>query len=49
MEYVSVLAGERFGDRPRCTHPALALLARMVNDETLDPAARSKLGLLARS
>jgi hypothetical protein len=47
MEYVSVLAGERFSDRPRCTHPALALLARMVNDEILDPAARSKLALLA--
>ena len=32
MEYVSVLAGERFTDRPRCTHPAVAALAWQVND-----------------
>lgn len=47
MEYVSVLAGVRFNDHPRCTHPALARLARMVNDETIDPAARSALAVLA--
>ncbi len=32
MEYVSVLAGERFSDRPCCTHPAVAALAWQVND-----------------
>ena len=32
MEYVSVLAGERFTDRPSCTHPALAAVAWQVND-----------------
>jgi len=32
MEYVSVLAGERFSDRPRCTAPVLARLARHAND-----------------
>ncbi|MEJ2867488.1 hypothetical protein WCD74_06905 [Actinomycetospora sp. OC33-EN08] len=32
MEYVSVLAGERFTDRPQCTHPAVAALAWQVND-----------------
>lgn len=32
MEYVSVLAGERFSDRPGCTHPALAAIAWQVND-----------------
>ena len=33
MEIVSVLAGERFSDAPRCTHPALGgLVARLVND-----------------
>ena len=32
MEYVSVLAGEPFSDRPRCTHPAVAALAWQVND-----------------
>lgn len=47
MEYVSVLSGARFSDRPRCTHPALALLARWVNDHTVDSAARARLGVLA--
>lgn len=47
MEYVSVLAGTRFSDHPRCTHPALAQLARVVNDEVVDPAARSRLAVLA--
>ncbi|MFL6136418.1 MAG: hypothetical protein ACJ74O_01265 [Frankiaceae bacterium] len=32
MEFASVLAGERFSDRPRCTHPVLAAVARAVND-----------------
>jgi hypothetical protein len=36
MEYVSILAGERFSDRPRCTDPGLALLAQMVNDAVSD-------------
>ena len=38
MEIVSVLAGERFSDAPRCTHPVLALVARLVNDVIGDPA-----------
>lgn len=32
MEYASFLAGERWSDHPRCTHPLLAELAREVND-----------------
>ena len=32
MEWTSVLAGERWSDRPSCTHPLLAHLARVVND-----------------
>jgi hypothetical protein len=36
MEYASYLAGERWSDRPACTHPALASLARLVNDLTSD-------------
>ncbi|HEY2204782.1 MAG TPA: hypothetical protein VGH99_09950, partial [Pseudonocardia sp.] len=32
LEYVSVLAGERFSDRPRCVDRRLASLARAVND-----------------
>ena len=47
MEYVSVLAGGKFTDHPRCTHPALATLARLVNDWIDDDEARSELALLA--
>ncbi|HEY5231517.1 MAG TPA: hypothetical protein VIJ11_11590 [Galbitalea sp.] len=36
MEYASYLAGERWSDRPSCTHPSLASLARLVNDLTSD-------------
>ncbi|MEH3033836.1 MAG: hypothetical protein PGN07_07295 [Aeromicrobium erythreum] len=32
MEYVSLLAGEEWSDRPECTHPLLAHEARTVND-----------------
>jgi hypothetical protein len=46
MEYVSVLAGVRFSDRPRCTDPTLAAIARLVNDTCTD-AGRQRLGLLA--
>jgi hypothetical protein len=46
MEYVSVLAGERFTDRPRCTHPAVAALAWQVND-AVSHEARQELGLRA--
>jgi hypothetical protein len=47
MEYVSVLAGGKFTDHPRCTHPALATLARLVNDWIDDDEARSELALFA--
>lgn len=48
MEYVSLLAGEAFTDRPRCTHPLLAQLARLVND--ISPqGARHELATLAPS
>lgn len=46
MEYVSVLAGERFTDRPTCTHPAVAALAWQVND-AVSHEARQQLGLRA--
>lgn len=36
MELASFLAGERWSDHPRCTHPLLAGLARLVNDCTSD-------------
>lgn len=36
MEFASYLAGERWSDHPRCTHPLLAAVARAVNDSTTD-------------
>ena len=46
MEYASVLAGEPFSDRPRCTDPMLATLVRLVNDATTD-SGRHPLGVIA--
>jgi hypothetical protein len=48
MEYASYLAGERWSDRPSCTHPSLAALARLINDLTSD-GARSGLATLIPS
>lgn len=45
MEYASLLAGESWSDHPRCTHPVLAQLARLVNDAT-KPEARQLLAPL---
>ncbi len=42
MEWASLLAGERWSDHPRCTHPLLAHLARTVND-TVGDSARQRL------
>ncbi|MDO8107586.1 hypothetical protein Q6348_10305 [Isoptericola sp. b441] len=42
MEWASLLAGERWSDHPRCTHPLLAHLARAVND-VVDDRARQRL------
>lgn len=38
MEMASYLAGEKWSDHPRCTHPLLAELARDVNDVVPDDA-----------
>ncbi|MFD1719458.1 hypothetical protein [Georgenia deserti] len=48
MELASYLAGERWSDRPSCTHRLLAHLARLVNDCTSD-AARPQLAPLVPS
>ncbi|CAN5212814.1 hypothetical protein BH24ACT12_BH24ACT12_26930 [soil metagenome] len=48
MEMASYLAGERWSDHPRCTHPLLAQVARAVNDHTSD-AQRSALAPLIPS
>jgi hypothetical protein len=45
MEYASLLAGEKFTDCPRCTHPLLAHTARMVND-VLDDDNRQRIAPL---
>ncbi|MFC7497153.1 MULTISPECIES: hypothetical protein [unclassified Nocardioides] len=45
MEMASVLANEPWSDRPQCTHPLLAQLARLVNDHTSD-ARRGELIVL---
>ncbi|MGH7748914.1 MAG: hypothetical protein ACREQ5_29745 [Candidatus Dormibacteria bacterium] len=42
MEYVSVLAGLPFSDQPRCTAPAAARLARLINDY-VSPTSRGQL------
>lgn len=42
MEYVSLLAGEEWSDRPECTHPLLAHEARTANDLLAD-ADRGRL------
>lgn len=46
MEFTSIVAGEPFSDHPRCTDPALAAVARTVNDYSSD-AARQGLAVLA--
>lgn len=46
MEYVSVLAGAPFSDRPKCTDPTLAELVRLVNDVSSDEG-RDRLADLA--
>jgi hypothetical protein len=46
MEFASYLAGERWSDHPRCTHPLLAAVARLVNDNTSDPARQRLAGLI---
>jgi hypothetical protein len=46
MEFASCLAGERWSDRPACTHPLLAELARQVNDHISDDARQTLVRLV---
>lgn len=46
MEWVSLLAGERWSDHPECTHPLLAHLARVVNDRVGDASRPALMHLL---
>jgi len=48
MEYVSLLAGEEWSDRPECTHPMLAHEARTANDLLRDGDRRRLVPLIGR-
>lgn len=48
MEYVSVLAGEPWSDRPECTHPVLAHEARVANDLSSDADRHRLVPLVGR-
>ncbi|MDC5698555.1 hypothetical protein OO014_14950 [Intrasporangium calvum] len=45
MEMASYLAGERWSDHPKCTHPVLASMARCVND-ALGDVRRQELAVM---
>jgi hypothetical protein len=45
MEMASYLAGERWSDHPKCTHPVLASLARCTND-ALGDVRRQELAMM---
>jgi hypothetical protein len=46
MEMASFLAGDRWSDHPSCTHPLLAELALMVNDNVSDDSRQRLLPLV---
>lgn len=46
MEMASYLAGERWSDHPRCTHPLLAAMAREINDRVGDSARQDLVPLI---
>jgi hypothetical protein len=48
MEYVSLLAGEEWSDRPECTHPLLAHEARTTNDLLRDSDRARLVPLIGR-
>ena len=48
MEFASYLAGERWSDHPACTHPAIAALARGVNDMSSDEGRARLTSLVHR-
>jgi len=46
MEMASYLAGEKWSDHPRCTHPLLAEVARDVNDAVSDGARQNLVPMI---
>jgi len=49
MELASYLAGERWSDHPKCTHPTLAHLCRAVNDHVGDEVRSRRLAPMVAS
>jgi hypothetical protein len=48
MEYVALLAGEKWTASPSCTHPALARMAQVVNDRLPDAERYRLVPLIGR-
>lgn len=48
MEYVSILAGEKFSDMPKCTHSVLADVSQMVNDQLQNHNRHKLVPLISR-
>jgi hypothetical protein len=48
MELVSIRYGEPWSDHPRCVHPTLAAVARLVNDRVSDSGRRHVVTLVPR-
>lgn len=48
MEYVSVIAGEKFSDKPACTDETLAMLAWAVNDSLYDEERHMMVPFITR-
>jgi hypothetical protein len=48
MEYVSVLAGERWSDSPECVHPMIAAIARTLNDSLYNTDRQLLVDLIPR-
>jgi hypothetical protein len=46
MEMASFLAGEKWSDHPKCTHPLLAAMAREINDRLGDRARQDLVHLI---
>ena len=48
MEYISLIAGEKWSDKPACTHPVLASAARLTNDRMYDNHRHLLVPLIGR-
>lgn len=48
MEYVSVIAGEKFSDKPACTDETLAMMAWAINDSLYDEERHMMVPFITR-